>query len=443
MTHHHLNRNRSAARVAGPHPNPEEDEIMTGSVPAVPDFAREARRIQEDLVRIRQEIHAEPELGLELPHTQDRVIRALEKLPLEISTGDALSSVTAVLRGGRPGATVLLRGDMDALPMRELTGLPFASNNGAMHSCGHDLHTAGLIGAAMLLAAHREDLPGNVVFMFQPGEEGQGGARLMIDEGVLDASGERAIAAYAIHVAPGPRGVFATKHGCATASSNQMFITVKGRGGHGSQPQRTLDPVPVAAQIILGIQAYVARQMNAFDPVVVSVTQVSTGDNAVNVIPDTVTLGATIRSLTDQSLAQVRDGLKGVAEATARAYGMEVDYDFVTLYPPTINNDQTTDWAVEDMRGQLGEERVVMIPEPMMGSEDFAFVSAEVPGTFVGLFATPPALSDAEPEFNHSPRVIFDDTVLGDQAAAMAAMAYGRLAREEAARSASNDTDGL
>lgn len=403
---------------------------MNHSAPALPNFTKGARQIQDELAMIRREIHADPEVGLDLPRTQERVIRALEGLPLEITKGNDLASVVAVLRGSKPGPTVLLRGDVDALPMKELTDLPFASTNGAMHSCGHDLHTTGLIGAAKLLAAHREELPGNVVFMFQPGEEGEGGARMMIDEGVLDASGERAIAAYAIHVAPGPRGVFATKRGCATASSNQMFITVKGRGGHGSQPQRTLDPVPVAAQIILGIQAYVARQMNAFDPVVVSVTQVSTGDNAINVIPDTVTLGATIRSLTDESLARVRDGLKGVAESTAQAYGMEVDYDFVTLYPPTNNDDQTTDWAVEDMRSQMGDERVVIISEPMMGSEDFAFVSAQVPGTFVGLSASPPEIANAQQEFNHSPRVVFDDAVLGDQAAAMAAMAYGRLARE-------------
>lgn len=269
--------------------------------------------------------------------------------------GNDPTSVVAVLRGSKPGPTVLLRGDMDALPMKELTDLPFASTNGAMHSCGHDLHTTGLIGAAKLLAAHREELPGNVVFMFQPGEEGEGVARMMIDEGVLDASGERAIAAYAIHVAPGPKGVFATKRGCATASSNQMFITVKGRGGHGSQP--------------------------------------------LNVIPDTVTLAATIRSLTDESLARVRDRLKGVAESTAQAYGMEVDYDFVTLYPPTNNDDQTTDWAVEDMRSQMGDERVVIISEPMMGSEDFAFVSAQVPGTFVGPSASPPEIANAQQEW--------------------------------------------
>lgn len=397
---------------------------------AIPNFADEARTIQDDLVRLRREIHAEPELGLDNPKTQRRILKELEGLDLEIATGTGLTSVVAVLRGAQPGPTVLLRGDTDALPIKELTDLPFASHDGRMHACGHDLHTAGLVGAAKLLSAHRDELPGNVVFMFQPGEEGEGGARIMIEEGVLDASGERAIAAYAIHVGPGTNGLFVTKYGCATASSNQMFITVHGQGGHGSQPHQTLDPVPVAAQIILAIQAFVARKMNAFDPVVVSVTQVSTGNNAVNVIPESVELGATIRTLTDEALGQLRDGLKDVVESTAKAFGCEADYQFATLYPPTTNDDATTDMAVEDMRTQFGEQRVVMIQEPMMGSEDFAFVSAEVPGTFVGLFATPPELMGSKPEFNHSPRVIFDDAVLGDQAAALAAMAFGRLARE-------------
>ena len=396
---------------------------------ALPDFAGEAAEIRDELVSLRRAIHLEPEIGLDNPQTQAKILDALEGLPLEITLGRGLSSVTAVLRGGKPGPTVLLRGDTDGLPMHEQTGLLFASTGDTMHACGHDLHTAGLVGAARLLSAHQGDLPGNVVFMFQPGEEGKGGAQIMLDEGVLDASGERAIAAYAIHVGPGPRGVFATKNGCATAGSNQMYVTIRGRGGHGSSPHLALDPVPVAAQVILAIQSYVTRMMNAFDPVVVSVTQISTGENAVNVIPDAVTLGATIRTLTAQSLAQVREGLEQVVRSTAAAYGCDADYEFLVLYPSTINDDLTTEDAVVDMRSQFGDERVAIIPSPMMGSEDFAFVLQEVPGTFVGLFTTPPELAGYPTEFNHSPRVIFDDAVLGDQAAALVAMAYGRLQR--------------
>lgn len=396
----------------------------------IPAFVEEGREIQEELVELRRAIHRDPEIGLDNPNTQKRILDALDGLPLEITLGKGLTSVVGVLRGGKPGPTVLLRGDMDGLPMYELTGLPYASKGPTMHSCGHDMHTAGLVGAAKLLCAHQEEIPGNIIFMFQPGEEGQGGAQIMIEEGVLDATGDRPIGAYAFHVAPGPRGVMGTKDGCACAGSNQMYVTIRGRGGHGSQPQLTLDPVPVAAQIVLAIQAFVARRMDAFDPVVVSVTQMSTGNNAVNVIPESVTLGATIRTLTDQSLTKVREGLEKVVRATAEAYDCEVDFNFLILYPSTINDDATTEMALEDLRGELDPNKVIVIPKPMMGSEDFSFVLAEVPGTFLAMFATPPEMPDEEVEFNHSPRAVFDDAVLGNQAAALAIMAFGRLARE-------------
>lgn len=405
---------------------------MEDRIPGLPDFAEEAKAIKDDLIALRRTIHEDPEIGLVNPRTQQKILAQLEGLPLQITLGEGLSSVVAVLEGDKPGPTVLLRGDMDGLPLHEETGLPYAATGETMHACGHDLHTSGLVGAAKLLSAHKADLPGKVIFMFQPGEEGQGGAQIMIEEGVLGATGEMPIAAYAIHVAPGPRGVFVTKHGCATAGSNQMYATIRGRGGHGSSPHLTLDPVPVAAQVILAIQAYVARKMNAFDPVVVSVTQLGTGGNAVNVIPDNVTLGATIRTLTDQSLAQIREGLAEVVKSTAEAYGCNYDYRFLELYPPTNNDDDTTDLAVEDMRAQFGDSRVQVINQPMMGSEDFAFVADLVPSTFVGLLASPPDMDAKKAEFNHSPRVVFDDDVLADEAAALASMAYGRLLRAQA-----------
>lgn len=413
---------------------------MESAVPDIPDFAAAGAQILPDLVALRREIHEDPELGLDNPRTQARILRELEGLPLEITTGKDLTSVVAVLRGGQPGPTVLLRGDMDGLPLVEDTGLPYSSQTGdTMHACGHDLHTAGLVGAARLLSEHQESLPGNVIFMFQPGEEGFGGAQIMLQEGVLDAAGDRPVAAYAIHVAPGPRGVLATKHGSACAGSNRLFATIKGRGGHGSSPHLAIDPIPAAAEIVLAIQTFVARKMDAFDPVVVSVTQLTTGTNAVNVIPDQVKLGATVRTLTSQSLEKIRSGLTGLIESIAAAHECEAEVDFRVLYPSTINDDATTDMAVADLRKQLGRPRVAMVPQPMMGSEDFAFVLEEVPGTFLGLFATPPDMEGRKVEFNHSPRVIFDDAVLGDQAAALAIMAYGRLAREAAAAKPAED----
>ncbi|APH44216.1 amidohydrolase [Microbacterium sp. 1.5R] len=396
---------------------------------SAPDFAADAVAILPDLVALRRALHADPELGLDLPRTQQKVLDALEGLPLEITTGTRTTSVVAVLRGGRPGPAVLLRGDMDALPIEETTGLEFASTNGTMHACGHDLHTAGLVGAARLLSERRDELHGSVIFMFQPGEEGHGGAKVVIEEGLLDAAGERPVAAYAIHVAPGPRGLFATRSGAVAAGSNQLFVTVNGRGGHGSQPHQTLDPVPAAAEIVLALQSFVTRRFDAFDPVVLSVTRLSTGEGAVNVIPEQVELAATVRNMSPASLATLQEGLPRVIEGVAAAHGLTADVRFDTMYPVTVNDPAETAETVDVLQGVFGEQRVVIMPTPMMGSEDFAFVLDEVPGTFIALMTSPPDADPSTIEWNHSPRVLFDDAVLGDQAAALASVAFARTAR--------------
>ncbi|MET8520261.1 M20 family metallopeptidase [Nocardioides sp. NPDC004968] len=392
----------------------------------IPDFAADAEALLPDLVALRRAIHADPELGLDVPRTQQRVLAALAGLPLEITTGTATTSVVAVLRGALPGPTVLLRGDMDALPIEEATGLDFASSNGTMHACGHDLHTAGLVGAAKLLSARREELHGSVIFMFQPGEEGHGGAKVMLEEGLLDVAGERPVAAYAIHVGPGPRGLFATRPGAMAAGSNHLSVTVKGRGGHGSQPHQTLDPVPAAAEMVLALQSFVTRRFDAFDPVVLSVTRLSTGDGAINVIPETVELAATVRNMSPASLAILQEGLPRVIEGVASAHGLTAEVQFDVMYPVTVNADAETADTVDVLRGVFGEERVMIMPTPMMGSEDFSFVLDEVPGTFIGMLTSPADTDLATVEWNHSPRVVFDDALLGDQAAALAAIAFAR-----------------
>ncbi len=402
-----------------------------------PDFVGQGAQILPELVELRRAIHEDPELGLDNPRTQERILNALEGLPLEITLGKKLTSVVAVLRGAKPGPTVLLRGDMDGLPGEELTGLSYASKTGdTMHACGHDMHTAGLVGAAKLLAANRDSLAGNVIFMFQPGEEGFAGAEIMIEEGVLDATGDRPIGAYAIHVAPGPRGVFATKTGAAAAGSNRLKATIRGQGGHGSQPHLAIDPVAPAAEVVLAVQSYVTRKFDAFDPVVVSITKLSTGDNAINVIPEKVEMAATVRNMTAQSLDKLDDGLRNVITKTAEAHECTAEVDFQRLYPATINDAFTTELAVKNMRELIGEQRVQVVPSPMMGSEDFAFVLDEVPGTFIGLLATPADMELDKAEFNHSPRAVFDDSILGDQAAVLAALAYGRLAEAAASEDA-------
>ena len=378
-----------------------------------------------DLVELRRSIHADPELGLHLPATQRRVLEALSGLGLEINEGRSLSSVTAVLRGGRPGPTVLLRADMDALPITEAVDVPYRSTNGAMHACGHDLHVAGLVGAARLLAAHRSDLAGDVIVMFQPGEEGHGGARMMIDEGVLDATGSRPVAAFAIHVGNAPRGVFLTRAGTVTASSTHLTIDLEGRGGHGSRPHETLDPVPVAAEIVLALQGYTARRFDSFDPVVISVTNLTAGTGADNVIPESARLTGTVRTVEPNTLSRIEEELPRLVEGIAAAHGLVATVALDTGYPSVINDEATARRAMETLRDAFGP-RVVEAPRPTMGAEDFSYVSQQVPTAMILLGAAPSA--DAAP--NHSPDAAFDDSVLGDQAAALALLAIDALAAE-------------
>lgn len=396
------------------------------------DFTTEADRIHPELIALRRELHQIPERGNELPLTQARVLTALKDLPLEISTGAEVSSIVAVLRGAGPlpdgtrRPTVLLRGDMDALPVIEETGLDFASTNGRMHACGHDLHTAGLVGAARLLSGVADRLSGDVIFMFQPGEEGPGGAEPMIAEGVLDATGRRPDAAYGIHVmAEVPAGVFEIKPGPLMAGCYELTMTVRGRGGHGSQPSRSVDPVPVAAEIVLALQSYLTRRISVFDPVVITVGQIHAG-TAMNIIPDTATLNASVRVLSRASADQLAADLPRLADGIASAHGCTAETAFEVVYPVTANDPEETAWVVDQLTGRFGADRVSIMSEPRMGSEDFSLVLEQVPGAFFFLGAHPGPVS-AEAPTNHSARAIFDDVVLADQSAALAQLAFTKI----------------
>ncbi|GGU57737.1 amidohydrolase [Streptomyces albospinus] len=389
----------------------------------------DARALSDDLVQLRRSLHRIPETGLDLPRTQEAVLAELDGLPLELSTGDGLSSVTAVLRGAAPGPTVLLRGDMDALPVAERTGLDFAADNGRMHACGHDLHTTMLTGAARLLAAHRDRLAGDVLFMFQPGEEGYDGARHMLAEGLLDAAGQRPVAAYAIHVlsAGVPSGVFGTRGGPALSASNVLRVTVRGEGGHGSMPHRAKDPVQAGCAMVTALQAWITRTFDVFDPVILTVGTFHAGTKQ-NVIPDTAVFEATVRSFSDRAQARVKDGTVEVCRGIAAAYGVGVDAEFSEVYPITVNDDAAADFAADTVREVLGEERYAPMRQPLQGSEDFSRVLAEVPGAMLVLGA-PPAGADPERSANnHSPLAEFDDAVLADGAAVYAELAARRLA---------------
>ncbi|KPC58843.1 M20 metallopeptidase family protein [Streptomyces chattanoogensis] len=389
----------------------------------------DARALSDDLVRMRRALHRIPETGLDLPRTQEAVLAELDGLPLELRTGDGLSSVTAVLRGSRPGPTVLLRGDMDALPVAERTGLDFAAGNGQMHACGHDLHTTMLAGAAKLLSAHRDRLAGDVLFMFQPGEEGYDGARHMIGEGLLEATGRQPDAAYAIHVLSAglASGTFRTRGGPAMAASNTLRVTVRGEGGHGSMPYRAKDPVQAACAMVTALQGWITRTFDVFDPVVLTVGTFHAGTQS-NVIPETAEFRATVRSFSHAAQARLKDGTVEVCRGIAAAYGVGVDAEFVETYPVTVNDQAEADFAVGAIREALGEEYCAPMPNPLPGSEDFSRVLAEVPGAMLFL-GSPPAGADPERSpNNHSPLAVFDDAVLADGAAVYAELAVRRLA---------------
>ncbi|MGW8380869.1 M20 family metallopeptidase [Streptomyces sp. ODS28] len=388
--------------------------------------------LQEELVALRRDLHREPETGLHLPRTQAKVLAALDGLGLEISTGERLSSVTAVLRGGAcdgQGPVVLLRGDMDALPVQEESGEPYASEvPGAMHACGHDLHTAGLVGAAKLLAARRAELAGDVVFMFQPGEEEGGGARLMIEEGVLDAAGRRADAAYGLHVAANtlPLGLAATRPGALLAASDTLRVTVNGQGGHGSSPHAAQDPVPAACAMVTALQTMVTREFDAYEPVVISVGLLRAG-TAANVIPDTAHFEATVRTLSEERRSAVREAASRTVRGIAEAHGLSCEVAYEEGYPVTANDPSEAAYALEVAREVFGARRVLEAPRPMSGAEDFSFVLREVPGAYLFLGATPPGADPVTAPFNHSPRAVFDDAVLGDGALLLAELAASRL----------------
>jgi len=391
----------------------------------------EAEQIAGEIAGLRHSIHREPEIGLNLPKTQRKVLDALDGLPLEISTGRALSSVTAVLRGGRPGPAVLLRGDMDALPVTEETGLPYASEvPGAMHACGHDLHTAMLAGAARLLSARQADLPGTVIFMFQPGEEGQAGARHMIGEGVLDAAGERPVAAYALHVTSNklPCGVFSTRPGPMLAAADQITVTVHGRGGHASQPHLAADPIPAACEMVLALQTLVTRKFDVFDPVVITVGSFHAGTTD-NVIPDEARFLATARSCSASSRTALADLVPRLVRDIAGAHGLTADAEYAAEYPVTVNDADEAAFAMRTIADAFGPGRGVTAKNPITGAEDFSFVLDEVPGAFVMLGACPPGRDPEAAPTNHSAVAVFDDAALPQGTALYAELALRRLAQ--------------
>ncbi|WP_156755162.1 M20 metallopeptidase family protein [Actinokineospora pegani] len=394
-------------------------------------LAEAARAAQPRTVALRRALHRHPEQGLEVPRTQAAVLRALDGLGLRISTGTSVGSVVAVLDGARPGPAVLLRGDMDALPLTEDTGLDFASETpGTMHACGHDTHVAMLASAARVLSGRREELRGSVVFMFQPGEEGHHGARFMLEEGVLDDAklGTAPVEkAFAIHITSTEvSGVLRCRRGPIMAAADAFTVTVTGRGGHASAPADAVDPVPAAAAMVGALQTVLTRRVSVFEPTVLTIGRISAGTTN-NIIPATAELEGTLRSLSESARQFMRAEIPRVCGHIAQAYGCTAEVAMGTGYPVTVNDDDVADQVLRVGAELLGPQRSAVMANPLMGAEDFSYVLRQLPGAMAFLGACPPGTAVADAAPNHSNRVVFDEAAMAAGVAAYAAFALDSL----------------
>ncbi len=403
--------------------------------------------LEERVVAWRRDIHRHPELGNRETRTAGIVAEWLEELGLEVRTGVAHTGVVGVLRGPDPdGPVVALRADMDALPVTEETGLPYASRVrttyrgrevGVMHACGHDAHTAILMGAAGALAGIRDRLPGHVVFLFQPAEEGpppgeEGGAKLMIEEGALEDPAPSAV--FGLHVVPqSEAGTIAYRVGGAMASSDRLEIRVRGRQTHAAYPWLGVDPIAVASRMVLELQRIPARQVDARIPAVVSIG-VFQGGVRYNIIPDEVTLSGTIRSLDPEQRTELHEWVRRTATGVAETAGASADVDIRQGYPVTVNSPTLTramlptlDRVVKDVpNGRL--EPVL----PRTGAEDFSYYAERVPGLFLWLGIRPVGVPADEAIPNHSPRFIIDESALPLGVRALSHLAVDYLAAQGA-----------
>ncbi len=404
---------------------------------------RLADEIEADVIAWRHHLHANPELSNREVHTAAYVAAHLSQLGIEVQTGVAVHGVVGVLKGGRPGPVVALRADMDALPVTERTGLPYASTVrvdyggkevGVMHACGHDAHVAILMGAAELLASVREELTGTVKFIFQPAEEGawpapEWGAKQMISEGVLENPKVDAI--FGLHVWSSlPTGVVGVRSGPVMASSDFLRITVTGKQTHAAAPWQGVDPITVSAQIALGLQTVASRQVNILgSPSIVSIGTINGGDRN-NIIPDEVVMTGTIRTFDPAVRTAYHERVTRTAQKIAEAAGAtaEVYIGADTGYAPTINHAELTEQMKDVLVRVAGAEKIIT-NDLTTGSEDFSFFQQQVPGLFIFLGVTPEGTDMSTVAANHSPLFLLDDGALKVGVRAMASLAAEYLER--------------
>ena len=375
------------------------------------------RAYQEDLTEIRRDLHANPELGLEEHRTAGIVARKLEEWGIEVHRNVGVTGVVGVIRKGTGKTRIGLRADMDCLPMEEQTNLPYRSQNtGKMHACGHDGHTTMLLGAARYLA--NADFDGTVNLIFQPGEEGIGGALAMLNDGLFERFPCDAI--FALHNRPGMEiGTFAIAKGPSAAGGAFFDIKVTGRGTHGARPEVGIDPVLVASHIVTALQSIVARNVPPADTAVLSVTKINGGD-AYNVIPETATIAGTARAFSPTVMKLMQTNMTRIAKGVAEAFGATAEVDFRVIFAPLINDAAQTDAIAAAAASLVGEPSVDRFKPPGMGSEDFSFMMEKVPGAYI-------QVGNGESAQLHNPAYNFNDDCTPYGAAVLATIAEQKL----------------
>ena len=382
----------------------------------------ECKDLQEYIVGLRRDLHQIPELGLHLPETAAYVTTELDKIGIPYICSKKDSGIIATIKGGKPGKTICLRADMDALPIKEETGLPFASRHeGFMHACGHDTHTAMLLGAGKVLWAHKDEIAGTVRLMFQTSEEQSRGAEVMIENGGV----EGADAVFGTHIGTIidkaiPTGTVVVTPGCCMAAFDKFVIKVNGRGCHGSTPEKGIDPVNIAAHIVIALQAITTRELNATKPLVLTIGKIQ-GGSQYNVIPNEVVIEGTIRTLEEEVRQIAAKRIGEIAQATAAVFGGNVDYEMLWGAPPVINDDKMAALAAKAAKTVAGEDHVITeVKAPNMGGEDFAYYLEKLPGAFMFLSSSNPAKgTDVS---HHNPKFDVDEDVLWEGSAVFVAI---------------------
>ena len=372
------------------------------------NIIQEVKKIEKDIINWRRKLHQIPEVGLNLPKTSRFIMDELDNMNIEYHTLVNGNAIVGLIKGKEEGKTIGLRADTDALPVKEETGLEFASDNGCMHACGHDGHTAVLLGVAKILNENKDKFKGNVKLLFQPGEEYPGGAKPMIEEGALENPKVDAVMGLHLgNLGKGiPKGKIGVSYGAMMAAVDVMYIKINGKGSHGAYPHQAIDPIVTASEIVLALQTIISREIDPVEPAVVSVTRIDGGFNH-NIIPDSVEIQGTIRTVNEDTRQRISRRIDEIVKGITMAHGANYEIDYEFCYPALINSEEFTKGFVESAKKIIPEDDIVEMKVPVMGAEDMSFFLQRVPGTF--FYLSNPGEIDGQFYPHHNPKFDIDE----------------------------------